>query len=174
MAREYERVPIVGSERAALSGSRVIGAANPNQVIQVTVRLRTHTPLSGAELQQEGALLPGERQYVTPDDYEHRFGANPQDVSKIENFAQTHQLTVVEADRASRSVILSGTVSAFSRAFDVELSECEYEGVRYRGRVGALYIPHELAGIVTGVFGLDDRPQTTADFAAAPRQPAAS
>jgi kumamolisin len=82
----------------------------------------------------------------------------------VEEFAHEHQLAVVESDPARRSVMLSGTVSAFSRAFDVELKQVERDGTRYRGRVGAVHIPRELEGVVTGVFGLDDRPQTKPHF----------
>src|SRR5260370_1431462 len=44
-------------------------------------------------------------------------------------------------------------------AVQVELDYYETEGRRYRCRTGPLSIGQELDGIVTGVFGLDDRPQ---------------
>src|SRR6185312_14694224 len=164
MTSNNQRVPLAGSERAALPGSRVIASANPDEVIQVTMRLRSRTPLNAADIQQKGALSAHERQHLTHEEYEQRHGANPDDISKVEEFAHEHQLAVVEADSARRSVMLSGTVSAFSRAFEVELKQCERDGARYRGRVGAVHIPRELEGVVTGVFGLDDRPQARPHF----------
>jgi kumamolisin len=38
------------------------------------------------------------------------------------------------------------------------------DGSTFRGRKGALTLPASLAGIVTGVFGLDNRPQARAQF----------
>ena len=164
MTSDHQRVPVAGSERAALPGSRVIASANPDEVIQVTMRLRPRTPLNAAELFRKGAQPAHERQHLTHEEYEQRHGANPDDVAKIEDFAHQHQLAIAETDLGRRTVILTGTVSAFNKAFDVDLKECEHEGMRYRGRVGAIHIPVELNGIVTGVFGLDNRPQAKPHF----------
>jgi kumamolisin len=40
----------------------------------------------------------------------------------------------------------------------------EHEGGSYRGRTGALTVPAELADIVEGVFGIDDRPVAKPHF----------
>jgi kumamolisin len=164
MTSENQRVPIAGSERAALPGSRVIASAKPDEVIQVTMRLRPRTPLNSAELMRKGAQPAHERQHLTHEEYLQRHGASPDDILKIEDFAHQHHLAIAETDLGRRTMIVSGTVSAFNKAFDVELKECEHEGTRYRGRVGAIHIPSELSGIVTGVFGLDNRPQAKPHF----------
>ena len=52
----------------------------------------------------------------------------------------------------------------FSKAFDVELKRYEHPGGSYRGRTGPVHVPAEIADIVQGVFGLDDRPQAKAHF----------
>jgi kumamolisin len=164
MTSDNQRVPVAGSERAALPGSRVIASANPDEVIQVTMRLRPRTPLNAADLLRKDAQPAPERQHLTHEEYEQRHGANPDDVAKIEDFAHQHHLAIAETDLGRRTLILSGTVSAFNKAFEVDLKECEHEGRRYRGRVGAVHIPSELNGIVTGVFGLDNRPQAKPHF----------
>jgi kumamolisin len=43
------------------------------------------------------------------------------------------------------------------KVFQVKLFEYEYPEGNYRGRVGDVFIPSALKGIVTGVFGLDER-----------------
>src|SRR5204863_4867965 len=73
-----------------------------------------------------------------------------------------HHLTVVESNAVRRIVVLSGTVDAISVAFGVQLQKYEYQGVIYRGRTGEILIPAELASIVTGIFGIDNRPQARA------------
>lgn len=164
MTNENQRVPLAGSERAALPGSKVIASANPDEVIQVSLRLRPHTAINSSELQKRGAQAASERQHLTHEEYEQRHGANPDDISKVEQFAHENRLAVVEASAARRTVVLSGTVATFSSAFEVELKQYEHEGTRFRGRVGAVHIPQELAGIVIGVFGLDNRPQAKPHF----------
>ncbi len=44
------------------------------------------------------------------------------------------------------------------KAFGVNLLRVKHDDIMYRGRIGDIQIPAELAKIVTGVFGLDSRP----------------
>ena len=164
MTSQNQRVPLPGSERAAVPGSRVLGSANPDEVIQVSLRLRPRTALSTTEMLKKGGLSAHERQHLTHEEYEQRHGADPEDINRIEEFAHEHRLAIAEADAARRTVVLSGTVAAFSAAFEVDLKLYEHEGMRFRGRVGAVHIPQQLEGIVTGVFGLDNRPQAKPHF----------
>jgi kumamolisin len=60
--------------------------------------------------------------------------------------------------------VLSGTVGALGRAFSTELRMHDTPRGRFRMRAGPLYVPAELAGVVEGVFGLDDRPAATPKF----------
>src|SRR6202012_3243034 len=65
-------------------------------------------------------------------------------------------------DNARRAVTISGTVGAIAAAFEAQL-EGRYDAgdgaPGYRGRRGPLTVPSELGDAVTGVFGIDDRPQ---------------
>ena len=92
------------------------------------------------------------------------YGARASDIKKVRTFAAKYALKVVQASRPRRSVILSGTVAAFTRAFGVELNRYEHPGGTCRMRTGTIQIPAHLAGIIEGVFGLDNRPQAKAHF----------
>ena len=165
MPKHQNRVALSGSERVARSGSRIVGAPDPNDQIQVSVRVRPRQPLpnlaSGKEI--AGTSL-GERKYLSRAEFAAAYGADPADLAKIEAFAHRHNLTVVEVSAARRTVLLSGTVAAMSAAFGVYLAQYEHNGARYRGRTGPVYIPQDLSGIVQGVFGLDNRPQARPHF----------
>jgi kumamolisin len=63
----------------------------------------------------------------------------------------------VEANPATRTVRLSGTVAAMEAAFQVKLFSYSHESGFYRGRVGSVNVPGSLTDIVQGVFGLDNR-----------------
>jgi len=141
-----------------------VGAANPDEPIQVTVLLRPRAAKRSANTEEAGARSPLERQSLTREQFEATRGADPQDIASIEAFAHEHQLAVVEANAAERRVLLSGTVANFSKAFDVELKRFEHPGGTYRGRTGSVYVPADIADIVQGVFGLDNRPQAKAHF----------
>ncbi len=99
-------------------------------------------------------------------DFENAHGADPADLDKIKKFAQEFGLKVHETgtELARRTVMLSGTVSNLQKAFHVELKEYSHPKGNFRGRVGAINVPADYADIVTGVFGLDNRPQAEPHF----------
>jgi kumamolisin len=164
MASPKNRVPLAGSERSPMPGAREIGPANPNEVIEVTVRLRSRggktPPISASTYQQ----LPAERPILSREELEKVHGADPASVNRVAEFARQHGLTVVETSPARRTLVLSGTVDAMSKAFEVELKQYEHPTGQYRGRVGAIHIPTDLQDIVEGIFGLDNRPQAKPHF----------
>ena len=161
MSSNKHSVP--GSERAPLPGARAVGAADPNERIQVTVVLRRAAGAAPTQPAVSARSLQG-RKYLTREELEAAQGAAAQDIARVEAFAQEHGLDVVEADRARRSVVLSGTVGDLSAAFGVTLTRYEHPGGTYRGRTGAVQVPAELGPIVQAVLGLDDRPQSSPKF----------
>jgi kumamolisin len=164
MASPKNRVPLAGSERSPMPGAREIGPANPNEVIEVTVRLRSRggktQPVSASTFRQ----LPAERPILSREELEKIHGADPASVNRVGDFARQHGLTVVETSPGRRTLVLSGTVDAMSKAFEVELKQYEHPTGQYRGRIGEIHIPADLQDIVEGVFGLDNRPQAKPHF----------
>jgi kumamolisin len=108
--------------------------------------------------------LPAKRQYLAREQYAASYGSDPADLAKVEAFARAHALVVVETSAARRSVFISGTAADFATAFGTTIEQYEHEGGSYRGRTGALTVPAELADIVEGVFGIDDRPVAKPHF----------
>ena len=108
--------------------------------------------------------LPSERHYLTAEELETNHGANPDDVAKVERFAIQHGLQVVRSDNTKRAVVLKGPASTMNATFGVELKQYQYSKGSYRGRTGHIHVPTEIASIIEGVFGLDDRPQAEPHF----------
>ncbi|HXJ94855.1 MAG TPA: S53 family peptidase [Terriglobia bacterium] len=157
MAKPSKLVPISGSERHVRSGAREVGAPDPNERISVSVLLRPRKPLTDlASGKQLGANLQ-QRSYLSREEFAAQYGANPDDVAKVEAFAHDHNLTVVEASLPRRTVVLSGTVAALSAAFGVQLVHYEHAEGNFRGRTGPVQVPQELAGTIQAVFGFDNR-----------------
>jgi kumamolisin len=151
-----DQVAIPGSERKPVRGARRLGPARADERLEVTVRLRRKAPLPAAAL--DGRSLPVKRSYLTHAELVSRHGADAGDISKVEAFARQSGLVVVDSSAARRDVVLAGNVAAFSKAFGVTLDQWEHSGGTFRGRTGPVQIPAGLAGVVTGVFGLDNRP----------------
>lgn len=97
MAEHKNRVVLPGSERSARRGSRVVGAPDPNELIEVSVLVRPRKPLASlASAKELGASAPRQRQYLSREEFAATYGADPNDLNKIQAFAHDHNLTVVE------------------------------------------------------------------------------
>jgi len=155
---------LAGSERAPLKGAREIGPANPSEIVDVTIRLRSRAGKKPIVDANEFKKPVEKRTILSRKDFEQLHGADPGSIARVETFAREHNLTVKEKSPARRTVILSGTVSAMNQAFGVELKQYEHPNGRYRGRTGSVQLPVELQDVVEGVFGLDNRPQAKPHF----------
>lgn len=161
-------VAIPGSERRPSKTARLIGPADPNEVFDVSIMIRRR--LDGASLPDFDYFLstpPAQRQRMPDDKFAAKFGAAQADIDKVIAFAQDHGLIIIETSAVRRMVVVRGTVAQMSAAFAVELARYEHEvelgrkrrrqTETYRGRDGVVSVPSTLAGVVVGVFGLDNR-----------------
>jgi kumamolisin len=127
------REQIRGSERSPLPGARVLGPADTNERLEVTVRVRPRSrhrfAAIGREL-MEPREAPSAR--MTRDDFEQVHGADAEDLNRVEQFAKAHGLAVLERSAARRSIVLGGTVGQFSDAFGVTLQTYEHAAGTYR------------------------------------------
>jgi kumamolisin len=160
MSASTNWVALPGSERDPLPGARATEAADPAEHILVTVVVRRKATAPDAGVDR----VPFTRGHLRREDFAARYGGQVEDMAAVAAFARSSGLTVVESHPARRSIVLSGTVAAFSAAFGVELSRYDHAGGTYRGRTGPVYVPAELAPVIEGVFGLDDRPQAEPHF----------
>jgi kumamolisin len=150
-----KQTKLTGSTKDRLPNAEVIGEV-PSAEFRVTVTVRRRNELPSIEAQSK--LKPGERTYLTRQEHAERHGADPADIAKVEAFARENGLRVTNTNAAQRSVTLSGTAPAYSKAFGVELKMYKSGDVAYRGREGDILIPENLQGVVTSVTGLDNRP----------------
>ena len=139
-------------------------AIGKDALLNVSIRLQPKTPLPDLLSSAEKDFQPMEREAF----YE-KYGANPEDVKLVTHFAHANGLSVVHADARTRIVQLRGTHEQMEKAFQVSLHHYEQHGKRFHGRGGEIYLPQELIGIVTGVFGLDDRDVASPKFKVLPR-----
>ncbi len=161
MPSSKKGLAVPGSERAILAGARKVGKVDPRERLLVTVMVRRRsTPLGlTAVVEEMGTRAPQERKHMTHEEFATAHGADPADLEKVEQFAHEHGLDVVEISPAQRRVVLSGRAADLSAAFGVSLARYRLGREIYRGRKGPVRIPEELAPIIEGVFGLDNRPQ---------------
>lgn len=146
------KIALHGSERAPMEGATLAGPTDPHQLVEISIVLKQRRALDLNHLQ--GKIL-------SHDDFASAYGADPEHLERVRNFARAHNLRVIDIpdEIARRTLKVQGTVADLEKAFDVELNDYDHPGGRYRGRTGSIHIPAELEEVIQGVFGLDNRPQ---------------
>jgi len=157
------RQRIAGSDRAAVADCQCLGPIDPNETLRVVVTLRRR---SAHELDALIQRIAHQRAEPLPrEEFAKRFAVAPEDFAKVEAFAREYELSVEQYDLAAAKAVLAGTVQHFQAAFGVELSHYEHPTLgRFRGRTGSITVPEEIAGVITAVLGLDNRPQARPHF----------
>jgi kumamolisin len=150
-----KRITLAGSDRSPLPGAEVLGATDPHELIEISVVLKHRTPLAASMNLEEHQV-----KRLTREEFAAQHGARPEDLELLKKFAHENKLQILERgdEIARRTVTLVGTAAAMEQAFSVKLEEYEHPEGTYRGRVGGIQVPEELANSIQGVFGLDDRP----------------
>jgi kumamolisin len=154
-----ERVEIPGSERRLDPGHPRVGDVDSDKQIEVTVYVRPSASLDWVD--EEAAWPLSEQRTISREQLASGYGANPDDIAAVRSFASDFGLEVTDVDQARRSVTVRGTVAAVAQAFGArELGVFHHPtSGAYRARSGPLTVPKRLGGVITGVFGIDERPQ---------------
>ncbi len=138
------RVVLPGSEKAANPHAARVQSVDPGEPIVVTVRLRPDHAIPDEYTGQPRAEFEAE----------HR--ARPADIAGVDAFARQYGLHVDGVDAVQRTMLLSGTAAQMQSAFGTDLAEFATASETYRGRVGPISVPQDLAPAISSVVGLDD------------------
>jgi kumamolisin len=142
-------VELQGSRRASPQNAVRVRDVDPHEHIEVTVTLK-------------GPDLPPPDQMpthaLTRSEIDSRFGVAPANVQKVERVLRSYGLHISAVMQGGRSLHVGGSASAMMAAFEAKLGVYRLQGNgEMRGREGALMIPAELDGFISGVDGLDQR-----------------
>jgi len=153
------RVILPGSQKGPAKGARIVGSLKPDERVEVTVRVRARqSPARSAEFAALATKSVSDRNPMSREEFAARFGADPADLERIEQFAHEQGLDVIASNAAQRIVRMSGKAQAMQDAFGVKLKLAAQKQARFRHRSGTVSVPKDIAPIVEGVFGLDNRP----------------
>ena len=145
-----QRIEVAGSRRVPIEGATRVHAVNGQEHIEATIVLRRSRSAT------EPSPHVGMR--ATRETFAATHGADPSELELVETFAHEHGLTVVESHVGRRTVHVAGPADAIRAAFGTQLGYYDSPQGRYRGRVGAVTLPANVAPVVDAVLGLDNRP----------------
>src|SRR5271167_4606483 len=96
MSTPKNTLPVAGSERAPMEGAKEIGPANPNETVDVTIRLRSRTGKKPIVNADEFKKPIAKRTILSRKEFEQQHGADAESIARVETFARQHKLTVKE------------------------------------------------------------------------------
>lgn len=138
------RIPLPGSTPVRKPGERFARAEDKGEKVDVTVLLRRRREPDA---------------HMTRKEAEEALAANPDDLGAVAAFAEQYGLRVTHQDAAARKMHIEGDIEQMERAFSVHMGwVTDGSGARSLCYEGAISVPKPLAGIVTAVLGLDQRP----------------
>jgi kumamolisin len=130
------------SEQDLEPNSQLVGPADTNEVISVSVRVRPRPDAPALPEMSDLASTPvSSRQYMSREEFANLYGAAADDLKQITDFAKAVGLTVVEINAARRTVVLSGPIGQLNAAFGVNLGRYKTADQEYRGREGLYPLP---------------------------------
>jgi kumamolisin len=149
---------LASSHRDPVENAERVRDVDPSEMVDVTVYIRRN-PKSGPapDPMVEAQKHPHDRRYLDPAEIEQAFGADAQELQAVVRYAESVGLEASDFSLATRSVRLRGSARQLSSAFGVELGVFSLGTRTWRGRVGKIKVPNELAEIVEAVFGFDNR-----------------
>ena len=154
-ASASDRFELPGSCREVVPGATPLG---PCEERTVDVIVRVYAAQELHSLEEWTVRPPSQRTYLTREQFASLYGARPEDLKSVANWAKEYGVETVECCSARRLVWLSGCPKALGEMFGTTLS-CyrNGDGTVYRGREHSLSVPHSMKEIIEGVYGLDNR-----------------
>jgi kumamolisin len=159
MRRSLKMVQVKGSENPKYPGMRAKGMADPDEIVEVTVHLRSRTHAKNAIEREIAKLISGRRKPITREEWEKKFGADPADMAKIEAIAEGYGLKASAKHLGARMMKLAGTSESASAFFGIERMKFSSGGGKFTGHLGPVRVPAKIAPLITHVGGLDARQQ---------------
>jgi len=152
---DTKMVALPGSSHPVPVGSKAVRPASPQRWVELTVGVRPIKALP--DLSALDHKLPADRTYLTREQLAGQYGSDPKAVEAIEAFAKAHNLVVTRNEPASARMGLAGTVADVNAAFGVTLVDYTHPKLGdFRARTGPVHLPADMAGAITGVFGLNN------------------
>lgn len=162
---QADRREIAGSAMPAREGYEAVGPVDPDLPLSISVVLRRRPGADiSSHIAETAKVPPAGRTHLSHEESWERFGADPDDVTLVEQFAQEHGLQVEESHAGRRTVRLSGPAKAMGPAFGVDLVSFRHADGTYHGHQQPLSVPAALSDSVVAAVGLDGRPVVRPHF----------
>jgi subtilase family serine protease len=157
LAAPAARSTLKGSKPSWATPQNYVSAANASDKLGFRVYLGWNNP-TGAEALARAVSDPRSksyRHYLTPAQFRQQFAPNASQVAQVQNWLTSQGFTLVYTPKNNHFVSATGTVGQAQAAFGASFGMYKAQGVTLRSPNADVSIPSSLAGMVSGVIGLD-------------------
>src|SRR2546430_5440645 len=155
------RSTLAGSAPTWANSKNYQSAANPTIDVGFRVYLGWNNPSTVEALAQavSDPKSPSYGQYLTPQQFRQQFAPSQSQVGAVQSWLKSQGFSVEYTPSNNLYVSAEGTVAQAQSAFGTSFGLYAVSGLVVRSPSSDVSIPSSLAGIVTGVLGLDDSAQ---------------
>src|SRR5712692_7050239 len=161
--------PVVSSGRSSLTGSapswanvkNYEGPADPSSYVGFRVYLGWNNPTQVEALARavSDPRSSSYGQYLSPAQFRQEFAPSQSQVGVVQSWLRSQGFTVEYTPANNHYVSAEGTVSQAQVAFRTSFGMYTVGGLTIRSPSSDITVPSTLAGIVSGILGLDDSVQ---------------
>src|SRR5207249_4054617 len=151
------RSTLKGSKPSWAKGGNLSGPAATGNSLGFRVYLGWNNA-SGAEALARAVSDPHSksyRHYLTPAQFRQQFAPTANQVAQVQSWLTSQGFTLVYTPTNNHYVSAKGTVAQTQASFGVNFGMYNANGATLRSPSADISIPGSLAGMVTGVMGLD-------------------
>jgi subtilase family serine protease len=105
---------------------------------------------------QQNPASPHYHQWLTSQQYGERFGLSTADLAKVTAWLTSKGLKISEVSPSGDYVMVSGTVGQIQSALRTSIHSLSENGERHISNMSDPQLPSPIAGLVTGITGLND------------------
>src|SRR5713101_8344958 len=155
------RTKLPGSVPVWANAKNYVAAANPSEDIGFRVYLGWNDPSAVQALAQavSDPTSANYKNFLTPAQFRQQFAPSQAQVGAVQSWLRSQGFTVETTPQNNHYVSAEGTVAQAAAAFGTSFGMYSISGLTLRSPSSDVSIPDSLAGIVSGVIGLDDSAQ---------------
>jgi subtilase family serine protease len=155
------KTKLPGSVPPWANAKNYAAAANAGDNIGFRVYLGWNNPSALEALAQvvSNPASSNYRSYLTPAQFRQQFAPSQAQVGTVQAWLRSQGFTVEYTPQNNHYVSAEGTVAQAAAAFSTTFGMYSIQGLTLRSPAAEVSIPDTLAGVVSGVIGLDDSAQ---------------
>jgi subtilase family serine protease len=160
-AASQAQTKLPGSVPPWANAKSYVAAANPSDTIGFRVYLAWNNA-SAVEALAQAVSNPASSSYgsyLTPAQFRQQFAPSQAQASAVQAWLRSQGFTIEYTPQNNHYVSAEGTVAQAAAAFGTSFGTYSIQGLTLRSPSAEVSIPNTLAGVVSGVIGLDDSAQ---------------